>query len=219
MAHRVRAELRMHPGYQPLCGKNLALLMAGPPGPASALLQAAAIQLGARVALLRYAERADAQPRAVEALADALGRMYDAIDCEALPALVPQQIARHAGVPVSEGLGGEQHRVYALADLMTLYEHPLPAQAPLSIRFLGDADGPRARPFLAAARELGFDVLAPDASRPAALRDASFVVDAGRPACWSLQALDAELDAARCADNHLRLVQAVLLDEMAGPRP
>ncbi|WP_446622565.1 hypothetical protein [Variovorax sp. LARHSF232] len=212
-ARRVRAELRARPSYQPLRGKNLALLMACPPGPESALLQAAAIQLGAQVALVRYSHHADAQARDIEALAGALGRMYDAIDCEFLPALVPQRIARCAGVPVTEGLGGEQHRVCALADLMTLYEHPLPAQAPLSVCLLGDADSPRARVFLTATRDLGFDVLGTDAGREAC-EDATFVVDATQPARWPLQARGVELDDARRADNHLRLVQAALLAEM-----
>ena len=214
-ARRVRAELRARPAYQPLRGKNLALLMTCPPGAASALLQAAATQLGAQVALVRYTHRADAHTRDIEALAAAMGRMYDAIDCESLPAPAPQRMARCAGVPVTEDLGSEQHRVCALADLMTLYEHPLPAQAPLSIRLVGDADSPRARVFLAAARDIGFDVLAADAGREAR-HDATFVVDAMRTAHWPLRARGVELDEARRADNHLRLVQAVLLDAMTG---
>jgi len=155
-ARRIRAELRLHPGYQPLRGKNLALLMACPPGPESALLQAAAAQLGARVALVRYSHNAGAQARDIEALAGALGRLYDAIDCEALPAPVPQQIARCSGVPVTEGLGGTQHPVCAVAELM--------------------------------ARE-------------------------GVPGLVGVA-----LDEGWRADNHLRLVQAVLLESMAGPR-
>ncbi|HSV61145.1 MAG TPA: hypothetical protein VLJ19_19820 [Variovorax sp.] len=216
-ARHIRIELRVRPSFQPLRGKNLALLMACPPGPESALLQAAAAQLGARVALVRYTHRADAQARDIETLASALGRMYDAIDCESLPAPVPQGISRCAGVPVTEALGSEHHRVCALADLMTLYEHSLPAQAPLSIRLLGDADTSRARVFLAAARDIGFDVLATDNGR-AARNDATFVVDAMHTARWPLQARGAELDEARRADNHLRLIQAVLLDAMAGQR-
>ena len=156
-AQHIRIELRERPSFQPLRGKNLALLMACPPGPGSALLQAAASQLGTRVALVRYTYRADAQARDIETLAAAMGRMYDAIDCESLPAAVPRQLSRCAGVPVIESLGSEQHRVCALADLMTLLEHPLAAR--------GEA-----------------------------------------------------LDEARRADNHLRLVQAVLLDAMAGQR-
>ena len=212
-ARRIRAELRAHPSYQPLRGKHLAVLMACPPGPEAALLQAAAIQLGAQVALVRYTHGADARARDIETLAGALGRMYDAIDCECLPAPVPAQMARHAAVPVIEGLGGVQHRVCALADLMTLLEHPLPAQTPLSIRLVGDADSPRARELLAAARDIGFDVLAADVGRELC-NDATFVVDAMPPECWPLRTRGVALDEARRTDNHLRLVQAVLLDEM-----
>ncbi len=208
-ARRVRAELRMRPAYQPLRGKNLALLTTRPPGAESALLQAAATQLGARVALVRYTHRADAQARDVEVLARALGRMYDAIDCESLPEPVPQRIARCAGLPVTEGLGSDRHRACVLADLMTLHEHPLPERAALSVCLLGDADSPRVRHFLAAARDIGFDV------RPA---DATFVADATQPGRWTLWALGTKLDDTTRADNHLRLVQAVLLREIAGLR-
>ena len=208
-ARRVRAELRMRPAYQPLRGKNLALLTARPPGVESALLQVAATQLGARVALVRYVHRADGQLRDVEALAGTLGRMYDAIDCESLPEPVAQRIAGCAGLPVTEGLGSDRHRACALADLMTLHEQPLPPRAALSICLLGDADNPRARHFLAAARGIGFVV------QPV---DATFVANATQPGRWTLWALGTKLDDATRADNHLRLVQAVLLREIAGLR-
>jgi ornithine carbamoyltransferase len=211
-ARRIRAEFRAHPSYQPLRGKNLAVLLACPPGPESALLQAAAVQLGARVALVRYSHRTD---RDIDTLAGALGRMYDAIDCECLPAPVPQQMARHAGVPVIDGLGNVQHRMCALADLLTLLEHPRAAQTPLSIRLAGDADNPRARQFLAAARDMGFDVLTADGGREGC-NDATFEVDTMQSGRWSLRAHGSALDEATRSDNHLRLVQAVLLDEMAG---
>lgn len=216
-AQRVRAELRMRPAYQPLRGKNLALLTARPPGVESALLQVAATQLGARVALVRYVHRADGQLRDVEALAGTLGRMYDAIDCDSLPEPVPQRIARCAGLPVTEGLGSDRHRACALADLMTLHEHPLPARAALSICLLGDADTPRARHFLAAARDIGFVVRPVDTGR-ARRQDATFVVDTAQSGRWALWTLGTKLDDAMRADNHLRLVQAVLLREIGGLR-
>ena len=217
-ARRVRADLRLRPEYQPLRGKNLAILMACPPGPESALLQAAAAQLGARVALLSYPHGADTEPRNIEALAGALDRMYDAIDCEALPAPVPRRIARRASVPVTEGLGSQQHRLSALADLMTLYEHPLPAQAALSIQLLGDANSSRSQEFLGSARDIGFDKLAANAANAASevANDATFVVDTRQAGRWLLQARGVELDDAQRADNHLRLVQAALLAEMGG---
>lgn len=206
-AQRLRAELRMRPDYEPLRGKNLAQLTTRPPGAESALLQAAATQLGARVALVRYTDRADGQARDVESLARVLGRMYDAIDCESLPEPVPQGIARCAGLPVTEGLCSDRHRACALADLMALHEQPLPPWAPRSVRLLGDASSSRARNFLAAARDIGFD---------AQRGDATFVADATQPGRWTLWALGTKLDELTRADNHLRLVQTVLLRQTAG---
>jgi len=214
-ARRVRAELRVHPSYQPLREKNVAVLMSCRPGPESALLQAAAIQLGARVALVTYAHRADPPERAIDFLGDALGRMYDAIACECVPPTVPLQIARRAGVPVMVDLGSQAHQAAILADVMTLLEHPLAAHAPASVNLVGGAGSPRAEAFAASARSLGFAVRPADADGrfPS---EATFEVDATKPEHWSLRARDGVLDQALRADNHLRLVQAVLVDEVTG---
>ncbi|RZL92718.1 MAG: hypothetical protein EOP82_09265 [Variovorax sp.] len=211
-ARRLRADAHAGTTPKPLRGKNLALLFVAPPGGQTSALHRAALELGARVAQVRFAEPTRSAPARddIRALARMLGRMYDAIDCDTLPPATVRQIERTAGVPVYEGLGLDNHPAWALADLMTIHDHRPPAPD-TSILFLGDPQTTRGRAFVLAARELGFEVRLGDRGQ-AASNDATFVVDATRPPHWSLQGPNSPLDEARRSENHHCMMQAVLLE-------
>ncbi|MDM0116338.1 hypothetical protein QTI66_29715 [Variovorax sp. J22R133] len=211
-ARRIGASFRASASFKPLAGKNMALMSAADPPSRPTPLQRAAQELGVRVAWVRFLDTG--MPLDIRALGRALGRMYDAIDCESLPAPTVREIAHSAGVPVFDGLDQDDHPVHAIADLMTLYEHPLPPATPLSIRLLGDPDASRGRAFMSAAHQIGFDVLAGEA-HPSACNDATFVVDATHPLTWPMHARGAPLDEGRRADNHRSVMQAVLVDTLS----
>ncbi len=122
-----------------------------------------------------------------------------------------RRIEQEAGLPIYEGLGLDDHPARALADLMTLCDHGSPPAPEASILFLGDPWTIRARAFLAAAREIGFEVRVGKHSQ-AASSEASFVVDATRAPRWSLRAQTTSLDEARRSENHRCVMQTVLLD-------
>jgi ornithine carbamoyltransferase len=147
-------------------------------------------------------------------MARTLGRMYDAIDCGTLPAVTVREIEAAAGVPVYQGLGLDSHPLRILGDLMTLYEHALPPSTPPTIRFHGDTASPQARTFVSAARNIGFEVAAVDAT-PDAANDAAFVVDASGQARWPIRTRTGSIDEDRRAENHRNVIQAVLLDTLA----
>ena len=202
-ARRLRADADAGTLGQPLRGKNLALLLETPPGEAQSALHRAALQLGARVAEVRFADPGGSAfvQDDLHGLARMLGRMYDAIDCAALAPATVRQIELAAGVPVYAGLGTDDHPARALADLMTLYEHrPTPGAS--SIRFLGDPTAVRARAFLRAAQELGF----------AQAQHATFVVDATHGSHWSLCGPAGPLDALARSENHRCMMQTLLLE-------
>ncbi|MDM0117716.1 hypothetical protein QTI66_37055 [Variovorax sp. J22R133] len=211
-ARRIRASLRASASFKPLAGKNMALLSAAAPPSGPTALHRAAQELGIRVARVRFVEAG--MPQDVQALARTLGRLYDAIDCDSMPAPMVREIGRHAGVPVYDGLDLDRHPVRVVADLLTLYEHPLPPSTPLSIRLLGDRDASRGRAFMSAAHQIGFDVLSGNALA-AAGSDATFVVDATHPQAWPLRTRTGPLDEERRADNHRSVMQALLLDSIA----
>ena len=209
VARRLRTDASEGRLGQPLRGKNLALLFETPPGGSQSALHRAALQLGARVAEVRFADPGGSAfvQDDLHGLARMLGRMYDAIDCAALAPATVRQIEREAGVPVYAGLGLDEHPARALADLMTLHEHR-PTPGALSIRFLGDPTAARARAFLRAAQELGW----------AQAQHATFVVDAAHGSHWALCGPAGPLDALARSENHRCMMQTLLLETIIRPR-
>jgi ornithine carbamoyltransferase len=209
-AERLRAQARAGTVGQPLRGKNLALLLGPPASGDIASLRRAAQELGARVAELRFTEPASTAGERDEvlALARMMGRMYDAVDCEAVAPATASRIEHEAGVPVYHGLCLDEHPARVLGDVMTLREHRLQSDA--SIQFLGDPKAPRAIQFASIARAAGFDVLA-GSGQPAS-SDAKLLVDARHSTRWTLMASARPLDEARRLENYRCVMQAMLLD-------
>ena len=214
-ARRLQADLHNGAAGQPLRGKNLALLLGGAGGAETSALHEAAQELGARVAEVRFAEPPGTRPRdGVRQLARMLGRLYDAVDCAALPPPAVREIEQEAGVPVYDGLALDDHPARALADLMTLDELRRAQTFSSSILFLGDARTMRARVFLSLAHELGFEVRFGRPAGPASAETA-FVVDATHPR-WTLHAPAGPLGDTLRSAMHRRVMQAVLIDSLAG---
>lgn len=103
---------------QLLRGKNLGLLCETPPDEAQALFRHAAEELGAHVAVMRAILSPESAPQEVQHTARMLGRLYDAVECQGIAPALVLQIARHAGIPVSEGAAMEGHPADRLAELL-----------------------------------------------------------------------------------------------------
>lgn len=73
----------------------------------------AAVALGARVARVDFGEPAPTERGLVD-LSNLLGRLYDAINCESMQPDLVLAIARHAGVPVYDGLDRDEATSEAL---------------------------------------------------------------------------------------------------------
>jgi len=87
-----------------------------------------------------------------------LGRMYDAIEYRGFSQQIVEELARHAGVPVYNGLTDEFHPTQILADMLTMQEHsdkPLPQ---IAFCFLGDAHNNMGNSLMAGGCKLGMDV-------------------------------------------------------------
>jgi len=99
---------------QPLRGKNLAL-WAPSPGPAAALFIAAVEQLGASTSQISEAF-ALRDEHELQRVARMLDRLYDAVECQGVPAASVRRLGDLATVPVFDGIACETHRTAALAD-------------------------------------------------------------------------------------------------------
>lgn len=109
-----------------LRGKNIALLCAQSEGQSALRFDAAASALGARVSRINAtpAWLRDDPPLGAPT-ARLLENLYDAVDCEALPAGFAQRLQAQLGVPVFDGLAGDAHPVLGL--LSQVVERDAPA--------------------------------------------------------------------------------------------
>lgn len=143
--------------WQPLRGRQVALLCAAP-GPAEQVLCRAVAAAGGSVAQLPTAAWHTGDARSLPEAARMLGRLYDAIDCCDLPAALVEKIERHAGVPVFDGLACEAQPLRVLADLLAMREASGQPLAQLRLRIEGDAAAAPVRAAAAIARSAGVQV-------------------------------------------------------------
>jgi ornithine carbamoyltransferase len=105
---------RADDAHVPLRGKHFGLLCHDPGAPAALMFRAAAHGLGARVSQVAPLD-ADAV-RTLGATAHLLGRLYDAVECQGLSALVVANLRASAGIPVYGGLATPEHPSARLAE-------------------------------------------------------------------------------------------------------
>jgi len=100
-----------------LRGKNFGLLCDDEAKAAdAALFRHAATELGAHVAHIRASLSERSSAHEVEHTARMLGRLYDAIECEGMPAALVQQLAHSVDMPVYGGIASLNHPTAALAE-------------------------------------------------------------------------------------------------------
>ena len=122
-----------------LCrGKNIALIFEKTSTRTRCAFEVAARDLGMGVT---YLDPTGSQIGKKESIADTarvLGRMYDGIEYRGYGQAVVEALAKHAGVPVWNGLTNEFHPTQVLADMLTLREHFGKLKG-LKLVYLGDA--------------------------------------------------------------------------------
>lgn len=99
-----------------LRGKNIGLLRAAAVVDDPAPLLRAAGELGAHVATVRWNLSGAGDPREVQHTGRTLGRLYDAVICQGMPAALVRQIGQVAGIPVYDDIACDAHPSARLAD-------------------------------------------------------------------------------------------------------
>ena len=107
-----------------LCeGKNVALIFEKTSTRTRCAFEVAAYDLGMGCT---YLDPTGSQIGKKESIADTarvLGRMYDGIEYRGFGQEIVEELAKHAGVPVWNGLTNEFHPTQILADMLTIKEH------------------------------------------------------------------------------------------------
>ena len=104
-------------------GKNIALIFEKTSTRTRCSFEVAAHDLGIAVT---YLDPSGSQIGKKESIADTarvLGRLYDGIEYRGYGQDIVEELAKHAGVPVWNGLTNEFHPTQILADLLTIREH------------------------------------------------------------------------------------------------
>ena len=157
-----------------LSGKEVALIFEKSSTRTRCAFEVAAFDQGAHVT---YLDPTGSQMGHKESIADTarvLGRMYDAIEYRGSGQENVEELARHAGVPVYNGLTNEWHPTQMLADFLTMHERTNKPYDEISYAFVGDGRFNMGRSLLVTGAILGSDVRL---VTPAELRPPQDVVD------------------------------------------
>ena len=122
-----------------LCeGKSIALIFEKTSTRTRCAFEVAAADLGMHPT---YLDPTGSQIGKKESIADTarvLGRMYDGIEYRGFGQEIVEELAKHAGVPVWNGLTNEFHPTQILADLLTIEEH-FGSLNGIKLVYMGDA--------------------------------------------------------------------------------
>jgi ornithine carbamoyltransferase len=158
LATELKAAKKAGRETQRLTGKNLALIFEKTSTRTRAAFEVAAFDQGAHVT---YLDPSGSQIGHKESPADTarvLGRMYDGIEYRGAGQKIVEELAKHAGVPVWNGLTNEWHPTQSLCDLLTLREHTGKDFSEISFAYVGDSRYNTGNSLLVTAALMGMDV-------------------------------------------------------------
>ena len=138
VAAMLKAQKKSGISHQFLVGKNVALIFEKTSTRTRCAFEVAASDLGMGST---YLDPKGSQIGKKESIADTarvLGRMYDGIEYRGFGQEIVDELAKHAGVPVFNGLTNEFHPTQILADFLTIREH-FGTLKGIKLVYMGDA--------------------------------------------------------------------------------
>lgn len=141
-------------------GKNIVLLFEKTSTRTRCAFEVAAYDEGVNVTFLGAGDSQMSKKESIEDTAKVLGRYYDGIEYRGFKQEIVENLARHAGVPVWNGLTDQYHPTQVLADFMTIKEHFEMPLSKLKLAYVGDARNNMGNSLLIASTKLGMDFTA-----------------------------------------------------------
>ena len=153
---------------QMLRGLNIALLFEKTSTRTRCAFEVAAHDQGAHVTYLGPSGSQIGHKESMKDTARVLGRMYDGIEYRGFGQEIVDELARHAGVPVWNGLTNEFHPTQILADFLTIREHSGKPLSGIKLCYLGDARYNMGNSLMVGAAKMGIDfrIAAPVSCQP-----------------------------------------------------
>jgi ornithine carbamoyltransferase len=138
-------------------GKNIVLIFEKTSTRTRCAFETAAFDQGARVTYLGPTGSQMGAKESIKDTARVLGRMYDGIEYRGFAQEKIETLARHAGVPVWNGLTDEFHPTQVLADLLTMIEQSDKPLHQVRFAYLGDARNNMGNSLMVGAAKMGMD--------------------------------------------------------------
>lgn len=138
LSHDLKAKKRSGIFNYGLKGKNIVLLFEKTSTRTRCAFEVAALEEGAHVTFLDSGSSQMGKKETLEDTAKVLGRFYDGIEYRGYKQQVVEDLAKHAGVPVFNGLTDVDHPTQILADILTIEEHVKKPLNKVKVVFAGD---------------------------------------------------------------------------------
>ena len=159
LAAELKAKKKAGIPHADFSGKNIALIFEKTSTRTRCSFEVAGHDLGMGVT---YLDPSGSQIGKKESIADTarvLGRMFDGIEYRGYGQEIVETLAKHAGVPVWNGLTNEFHPTQVLADLLTLRER-FGALSGLKLVYMGDARYNMGNSLMVGCAKMGMDFVA-----------------------------------------------------------
>ncbi len=155
----LKAKKKKGTAHDVLKGKNIALIFEKTSTRTRCSFEVAAYDLGMHVT---YLDPSGSQIGKKESIADTarvLGRMFDGIEYRGFGQEIVEELAKHAGVPVWNGLTNEFHPTQMIADMLTVQEKFGHLEG-IKFVYMGDARYNMGNSLMVACAKLGMDFVA-----------------------------------------------------------
>ncbi|KXZ38881.1 ornithine carbamoyltransferase [Alkalithermobacter thermoalcaliphilus JW-YL-7 = DSM 7308] len=141
-------------------GKNIVLLFEKTSTRTRCAFEVAALDEGAHVTFLGSSDSQMGKKESIEDTAKVLGRYYDGIEFRGFKQETVEELAKHAGVPVWNGLTDMYHPTQILADFLTIMEHVNKPLNKVKFVYVGDARNNMGNSLMIGAAKMGMDFVA-----------------------------------------------------------
>ena len=160
LSHDLKAKKRAGIRGDLLAGKNVVLLFEKTSTRTRCAFEVGAMDEGAGVTFLDSKSSQMGKKESLEDTAKVLGRFYDGIEYRGYDQKVVEDLAKHAGVPVWNGLTDVDHPTQILADLLTIEEHVAKPLKDCKIVFVGDVRNNMAYAWMYGCAKMGMHFVA-----------------------------------------------------------
>ncbi len=159
LARDLKAKKRAGICEPTLKGKNVVLLFEKTSTRTRCAFEVACFDEGAHVTFLDSNSSQMGKKESLEDTAKVLGRFYDGIEYRGFDQQVVELLAKHAGVPVFNGLTDDFHPTQMIADMMTI-EEKFGKLKGLNFTYMGDARNNMGNSLMVACSKLGLNFTA-----------------------------------------------------------